>query len=131
MATGVRPQAELLVSGDFQSNFHTSDTSFELSLRREGCFASGAVSVRSYTTQKETVTPTATDAFIHSHFIIRETVPTLCSVWIKGIRTKHATCLLYMRSVFTWQNLLILLSANPHPTPCYKHILRLLLRSWP
>lgn len=45
MVAGVRPKAKLLVSGDFESNSHTSDTSFELSLRREGCFASGAVSV--------------------------------------------------------------------------------------
>lgn len=46
-------------------------------------------------------TPTATDAFIHSHFIIKEAVLTLYSLWIKEIRTKQATCLLYPRSVFT------------------------------
>lgn len=57
--------------------------------------------------------------------------PTLYSPWIKEISTSYRTRLLYPTSVFTWQNLLILLITNPHTTPYYKHILRLLLRSWP
>lgn len=67
MVTVVRPRAKFLVKGDFQSNLCISD---KCSLRREGCFASGADSVP----EKYTATPTATDAFIHSHFIIKETV---------------------------------------------------------
>lgn len=44
MVTVVRPQAKLLVSGNFQSNLHISHTSISFKVRREGCFASGAVS---------------------------------------------------------------------------------------
>lgn len=50
--------------------------------------------------------------------------PTLYSPWIKEISTSYRTHLLYPTSVFTWQNLLILLITNPHTTPYYKHSLR-------
>lgn len=72
-----------------------------------------------------------TGAFIHSHFIIRLfPTPTLYSPWIKEISTRYGARLQYARSLFTLQNLFILLTTNPHTTPHYKHILRLLLRSW-